>query len=198
MAFFMNITCFAHHLRDIALNHLPQVAPLAHKSILKHRRHACDHAILAPSPGGPCGPRFSSVCLQLVPLMPLLMAVLLLDRRFLTDYRAQRAKFKIHFQALSQGPVAHYFNDVFLRYKQVPVTVYGECVQCGNCCLNRQCAFLEPIADGKFQCGIYGSYLRRFSNCGSFPLHAQDIERYQCPSYFVESDPRAVWIKAVK
>jgi hypothetical protein len=71
-------------------------------------------------------------------------------------------------------------------------------VQCGNCCLNRQCAFLEPIADGKFQCGIYGSYLRRFSNCGSFPLHAQDIERYQCPSYFVESDPRAVWIKAVK
>ena len=141
---------------------------------------------------------FSSVCLLLVPLMPLAMALLLLDRRFLTDYRAQRARFKTHFQALSKGPVAHYFNDVFLRFKQVPVTVYGECVQCGNCCLNRQCAFLEPIADGKFQCGIYGSYLRRFSNCGSFPLHAQDIERYQCPSYFVESDPRAVWIKAVK
>ena len=141
---------------------------------------------------------FSSTCLLLVPVMPLAMAVLLLDRRFLTDYRAQRAKFKIHFQALSQGPVAHYFNDVFLRFKQVPVTVYGECVQCGNCCLNRQCAFLEPIADGKFQCGIYGSYLRRFSNCGSFPLHAQDIERYQCPSYFVEADAHVRWMKAVK
>lgn len=141
---------------------------------------------------------FSSTCLLLVPAMPLAMAVLLLDRRFLTDYRAQRAKFKIHFLALSQGPVAHYFNDVFLRYKQVPVTVYGECVQCGNCCLNRQCAFLKPIAGDKFQCGIYGSYLRRFSNCGSFPLHAQDIERYQCPSYFVEGDPRVRWIKAVQ
>jgi len=141
---------------------------------------------------------FSSTCLLLVPAMPLAMAVLLMDRRFVTDYRAQRAKFKIHFQALSQGPVEHYFNDVFLRFKQVPVTVYGECVQCGNCCLNRQCAFLKPIADGKFQCGIYGSYLRRFSNCGSFPLHAQDIERYQCPSYFVEGDPRVRWIKEVQ
>jgi hypothetical protein len=27
--------------------------------------------------------------------------------------------------------------------------------------------------------------LRRFSNCNSFPLHAQDIERYACPSYKV-------------
>ncbi len=141
---------------------------------------------------------FSSVCQLLVPVMPFVMAVLLMDRRFLADYRAQCAKFKIHFQALSQGPVAHYFNDVFLRFKQVPVTVYGECVQCGNCCLNRQCAFLKPVDGDKFQCGIYGSYLRRFSNCGSFPLHAQDIERYQCPSYFVEGDPRVRWIKAVK
>ena len=194
----MNITCFAHHLRDIALNHLPQVALLPiNPSLNTAATHATTpswrHRLVALAARA-----LSSVCLLLVPLMPLLMALLLMDRRFLTDYRAQRAKFKIHFQALSRGPVAHYFNDVFLRYKQVPVTVYGECVQCGNCCLNRQCAFLEPIADGKFQCGIYGSYLRRFSNCGSFPLHAQDIERYQCPSYFVESDPRAVWIKAVK
>ena len=90
----------------------------------------------------------------------------------------------------------HYFRDVFLRVKQVPVTVYGECVQCGSCCLNKRCAFLEPIDGGKYQCGIYGTYLRKFSNCGSFPLHAQDIERYQCPSYFVEGDPRAIWLKS--
>jgi hypothetical protein len=141
---------------------------------------------------------FSSACLFLVPVLPPVMALLLWDRRFIKDYRAQRAKFQIHFKALSQGPVEHFFNDVFLRFKHVPVTVHGECVQCGNCCLNRQCAFLEPIADGKFQCGIYGSYLRRFSNCGSFPLHAHDIERYQCPSYFVEADPKVRWIQPVK
>ena len=130
--------------------------------------------------------------------MPLIVALLLMDQRFVANYGDQIKKFKIHFRALSKGPVTHYFSDVFLRFKQVPVTVYGECVQCGNCCLNRQCAFLEPIDGDKFQCGIYKSYLRRFSNCGSFPLHAQDIERYQCPSYFVEGDPRMRWIKVVK
>jgi hypothetical protein len=141
---------------------------------------------------------FCSACLFLVPVLPPVIALLLWDRRFLQNYRAQRAKFRVHFEALSQGPVEHFFTDVFLRYKQVPVTVHGECVQCGNCCLNRKCAFLEPIADDKFQCGIYGSYLRRFSNCGSFPLHAYDIERYQCPSYFVEADPKVLWIQTTK
>ena len=141
-------------------------------------------------------PVFSSLCLFLVPLMPAIVAVLLWDWRFLKNYSAQRQKFRIHFQALSAGPVEHYFRDVFLRVKQVPVTVYGECVQCGSCCLNKRCAFLEPIDGGKYQCGIYGTYLRKFSNCGSFPLHAQDIELYQCPSYFVEGDPRAIWLKS--
>ena len=142
-------------------------------------------------------PVFSSLCLFLVPLMPAIVAVLLWDWRFLKNYSAQRQKFRIHFQALSAGPVEHYFRDVFLRVKQVPVTVYGECVQCGSCCLNKRCAFLEPIDGGKYQCGIYGTYLRKFSNCGSFPLHAQDIARYQCPSYFVEGDPRAIWLKSI-
>ena len=134
----------------------------------------------------------------MVPLMPFIVAVLLWDRRFLKNYGAQREKFRVHFEVLRAGPVEHYFRDVFLRVKQVPVTVHGECVQCGNCCLNKRCAFLEAIEAGKYQCGIYGTYLRRFSNCGSFPLHAQDIERYQCPSYFVDSDPRAIWIKSSK
>lgn len=142
-------------------------------------------------------PAFSSLCLLLVPVMPVIVALLLWDRRFLTQYRVQREKFRIHFKALSAGPVEHYFRDVFLRVKQVPVTVYGECVQCGSCCLNKRCAFLEPIDGGKYQCGIYGTYLRKFSNCGSFPLHAQDIARYQCPSYFVEGDPRAIWLKSI-
>ena len=99
---------------------------------------------------------------------------------------------------LPQGPVEHYFNDVFFRFKQVPVAIQGECVQCGNCCLNRRCAFLEPVAGGEYQCGIYGSYLRRFCNCGSFPLHAHDIARYQCPSYYVAGEQPIAWIKLPK
>ncbi len=136
---------------------------------------------------------FSWSCQGLLPVMPALMALLLLDRKFVANYRIYLAKFRIHFRALHQGPVEHYFNDVFFRFKQVPVAIQGECIQCGNCCLNRQCAFLEPVDGGKFQCGIYGSYLRRFSNCGSFPLHAHDIARYQCPSYFVAGQNPIVW-----
>jgi hypothetical protein len=141
---------------------------------------------------------FSRCCLLLVPVMPVVVALLLMDRRFIVQYRLYLAKFRVHFEALSQGPVEHYFNDVFFRFKHVPVTIQGECVQCGNCCLNRQCAFLEPIAGDKYQCGIYGTSLRRFSNCGSFPLHAQDIARYQCPSYFVAGEQPIVWSVVAK
>ena len=80
----------------------------------------------------------------------------------------------------------------------MPVAIHGECIQCGNCCLNRRCAFLEPVAGDKYQCGIYSSYLRRFSNCGSFPLHAHDIARYQCPSYYVAGEQPIAWIKLPK
>lgn len=141
---------------------------------------------------------FSSGCRLLVPGMPVVLALLLLDRKFIAHYRIYLNRFRIHFHALSQGPVEHYFNDVFFRYKQVPAEIHGECVQCGNCCLNRQCAFLEPLAGEKYQCGIYGSYLRRFSNCGSFPLHAHDIARYQCPSYYVAGSQPIAWVKLPK
>ena len=46
----------------------------------------------------------------------------------------------------------------------------------------------RPLAQGGggiFQCGIYTSPLRRLSNCGAFPVSARDIQRYDCPSYFV-------------
>jgi hypothetical protein len=141
---------------------------------------------------------FSATCRLLLPAMPPIIALLLMDRKFVVQYRHYLGKFRIHFQALSQGPVEHYFNDVFFRFKQVPVAIQGECVQCGNCCLNRRCAFLEPVAGDKYQCGIYGSYLRRFSNCGSFPLHAHDIARYQCPSYYVAGSQPIAWVKLPK
>jgi hypothetical protein len=67
----------------------------------------------------------------------------------------------------------------------VPENIEGECIQCGNCCMNHQCMFLESAGPSRFQCGIYHSPLRRASNCGSFPLHGYDIARYQCPSYVV-------------
>ena len=140
---------------------------------------------------------FSVVCQLLIPLMPLIMTALLMDKKYFQQYALYLEKFQRHFNAIKQGPVQHYFSDVWMKYDNIPVTIEGECVQCGNCCLNKLCAFLEPAGDNKYQCGIYNSVLRRFSNCNSFPLHAQDIERYACPSYKVVSPVSTVWLKQV-
>ena len=128
---------------------------------------------------------FNAACFLLLPVMPLIVSVLVWDSRYLRRYGHYFVKFVEHFKALREGPVRHYLADVFLQVREVPATIAGHCVQCGNCCLDKRCAFLQPLGDGKFACGIFHSTVRRFSNCGSFPLHARDIERYQCPSYFV-------------
>jgi hypothetical protein len=120
-----------------------------------------------------------------VPLSPLFLFVLFGQKKFILEYKNTVKKMRIHLTAIGDGPVKHYFEDVFLRKKNIPVQIQGSCVQCGNCCLNKQCVFLEPVAEGKFQCGIYSSPWRRFSNCNSYPLHAEDIARYNCPSFSV-------------
>jgi len=140
---------------------------------------------------------FSTLCILLIPVMPVIISVLLMDSKYVKSYKLFVGKFRKHFSALRQGPVQHYLSDVLLKYKEIPVTVEGECIQCGNCCLNKQCAFLESVGDDKYQCGIYNSMLRKFSNCNSFPLHAIDIERYACPSYKVVSHNSTVWLKKV-
>jgi len=121
----------------------------------------------------------------LFPLLPILAALAFGRIHFVRDYVQTLKKIAIHMQAMREGPAIHYFADVMGRVSQVPQAMGGSCVQCGNCCMNKRCMFLQPIEDGRFQCGIYHSPLRRFSNCGSFPLNAYDIERYECPSYFV-------------
>ncbi len=132
--------------------------------------------------------RAIEVCAQwAVPVMPLVLSCLFLDRKYVRDYRLWMGRLKVHVHELSQGPVQHYLADVLMKHQNIPVQIQGECIQCGNCCLNKKCAFLVKVEEEKYQCGIYSSRLRKFSNCNSFPLHAQDIERYSCPSFSVVS-----------
>lgn len=127
-----------------------------------------------------------------LPVAPLLASVIFWRRKYLVQYGATMAKARRHVHAMAQGPALHYFKDVAGRVTHVPDHIEGECVQCGNCCMNHQCMFLEAIGPSKYQCGIYHSALRRASNCRSFPLHRFDIERYSCPSYFVVNDTKPV------
>jgi hypothetical protein len=118
-----------------------------------------------------------------LPFMPLFASILFGRLKYLRDYKGTLKKLRVHIAALSEGPAQHYFHDVMGRGSDVPQEVHGHCVQCGNCCMDRRCVFLETADEVTYQCGIYHSPFRKLSNCGSFPLNQWDIERYACPSY---------------
>jgi hypothetical protein len=123
-----------------------------------------------------------------LPVMPLLAGIVFGKRRFVTQYRQTFLRCVVHVRALAEGPALHYFTEVAGKIAQVPGQMQGSCVQCGNCCMEHRCVFLEPMGERKFGCGIYNSYWRRFSNCGSFPMSQHDIDRYACPSYYVDEE----------
>jgi hypothetical protein len=140
----------------------------------------------------------------LLPLLPALAAMVFVRWRFVRHYPTTLRRMWRHLEAMRQGPVQHFFGDVLGRAPAVPAEIRGSCVQCGSCCMERKCAFLEQVAQDKYQCGIYSSIWRRFSNCGSYPLSQHDIDRYACPSYYcvpehaatrvAESPPAAQWV----
>ena len=134
----------------------------------------------------------------LLPVLPAVAALALLDGRYLRDYRGALRRFHVHLRAIAEGPADTFFGTAIGAPRAgPPVEIAGHCVQCGNCCMNHRCAFLEPRGGGIFQCGIYTSPLRRFSNCAAFPVDARDIVRYDCPSYFVVG-PAPVRAEAVR
>jgi hypothetical protein len=131
----------------------------------------------------------------LLPLLPLLASLAYGRVKYVAEYWRTLKKMVIHLQALSEGPVLHYLQDVAGRQTGVPAEIRGSCTQCGNCCLDKRCVFLEETSEGKYICGVYHSPLRRFSNCGSFPLSAHDIERYDCPGYSVVQEAPIHWVR---
>ena len=138
---------------------------------------------------------FLGTMVLLLPLLPLLASVAYWRIKYVAQYWRTLKKMVIHLKALSEGPVLHYILDVAGRQTSIPAEIRGNCTQCGNCCLDKRCVFLEQTADEKYICGVYHSPLRRFSNCGSFPLSAHDIERYDCPGYTVVQEAPIHWVR---
>jgi hypothetical protein len=128
---------------------------------------------------------FMAFLVLFLPILPLLAGLVFWRRKYVAEYAHTLRKCIVHLRAINEGPALHYFNDVAGRVSAVPVQIQGSCVQCGRCCLEHRCMFLEQLDEDKYGCGIYGSPMRRFSNCGSFPLSQHDIDRYDCPSYYV-------------
>ena len=125
-----------------------------------------------------------------LPVLPFIFGFIFLKPKYIFNYRETIQKLRIHHKALSQGPVRRYFESFFAVRLNESSQISGACTQCGSCCLNQQCFFLEPIPEDKFQCGIYNSPFRKLSNCGAFPISGEDIERYDCPGYVL--NPKTV------
>jgi hypothetical protein len=130
-----------------------------------------------------------------LPVMPLLASMVFVRLKYVAQYQTTLKKCVIHIRALGEGPARHYFSEVAGLSNQVPEEISGSCIQCGNCCMERRCLFIEPNGDNIYNCGIYHSIWRRFSNCGSFPLNRHDIERYACPSYYLGTEQPIVFLE---
>lgn len=123
--------------------------------------------------------------LLLLPLLPLVAAVVASDRMFLQDYPAAMARIARHIRATWRGRaisrmLEHRLTPPRLRKHH---DVVGACTHCGNCCLDRACVFLSFDEQGRSHCQIYGGRLWRRLSCGDYPIDASEIELYRCPSF---------------
>jgi hypothetical protein len=126
----------------------------------------------------------------LLPLAPLTCTAISGRWHYVRRYRHTLTQSARHVCALAQARVV----SRNLRRKLVlqrSETIQGSCTHCGRCCVNRSCVFLDWHDDGTSQCAIYNNWFWKMTSCGGYPLDAQSIATYSCPSF------KAVPIKVV-
>ncbi len=117
-----------------------------------------------------------------LPLAPLVASWIAQDKRYLLDYRRTLRQSRLHTSAIRRANV---ISRNFLRSKaEVSDTVIsGSCTHCGRCCTHNTCVFLEATDDGQSRCSIYQSRFFSWLSCGAYPMTADDIAVYDCPSF---------------
>jgi len=129
----------------------------------------------------------------LVPILPLLAAVIARDRQYVRRYPASVAQVTRHIRATWRGRalsriLVRKLGPAALRQ---PQRIVGSCTHCGNCCLYRSCVFLRVDERGQSSCRIYGGRLWKRLTCGEYPVDAYEIDLYSCPSFAALPDPAA-------
>jgi hypothetical protein len=121
----------------------------------------------------------------LVPILPLLAAVITRDWQYVRRYPASLVQVTRHIRATWRGRalsrmLVRKLGPAALRQ---PKRIVGSCTHCGNCCLYRSCVFLRIDERGSSSCRIYGGRLWKRLTCGEYPVDAYEIELYSCPSF---------------
>ncbi|MEO8039628.1 MAG: hypothetical protein ABI794_12730 [Betaproteobacteria bacterium] len=117
-----------------------------------------------------------------VPFAPLVATAISRDPSYLRDYRRTVLRGAGHLKGQVRSRA---FSRYVLYGRQQPVgeTVVGECTHCGNCCMHRQCIFLDWSSSGQSRCRIYNTAFWKRLACGRYPETGVDIGLYGCPSF---------------
>lgn len=137
---------------------------------------------------------WAAVMIPLLPVAPIVASLIAGDASYTRHYARTMVRAARHIGA--QFRARAFSRWVF--YRTPPASerddVVGSCTHCGNCCLHRQCVFLDWSAEGHSRCRIYGRAFWRLLACGRYPESALDISLYACPSF--AAVPRAASAQA--
>ena len=120
----------------------------------------------------------------LLPLAPLTCVLLSGRLHYLRQYRGTLVRSAHYLFALGQARVISRNLRRRLRLRDSSAeSIEGSCTHCGRCCVKSSCVFLGWHADGGSHCTIYNNWFWKLTSCGSYPVDAQSIEIYGCPSF---------------
>ena len=126
---------------------------------------------------------WAATLLLLLPVAPLIASLIAADAAYCRRYGNTVVRAARHVGAQFR---ARAFSR-WLFYQAPPAgqrdDIVGGCTHCGNCCLHRQCVFLDWSVEGHSRCRIYGRGFWRLLACGRYPESALDIGLYACPSF---------------
>jgi hypothetical protein len=136
----------------------------------------------------------------LLPVWPVLAAIILREGDYLRRYRTTLARMTRHIRAVwrTRAVSRMVARRLTRPVRGVPERIVGSCTHCGRCCLDRACLFLDFDDRGRSRCQIYGKRLWKllFANCSRYPVDGQEIVLYACPSFTavrgLQADPKRI------
>ena len=118
----------------------------------------------------------------LLPVAPLTCALLSGRWQYVRRYRLTLGRSARYVRALAEARVVSRNLQRKLSRQKFD-KIEGSCTHCGRCCVNRSCVFLGWRADSSSHCTIYNNWFWKLTSCGSYPVDAQSIATYSCPSF---------------
>jgi hypothetical protein len=126
-----------------------------------------------------------------LPLAPFACAILAGDLGYLRRYFTTIARCARMTREMARADVLARRIEIELspRAAAPADVVTGACTHCGKCCIHQSCVYLERDEAGQSRCAIYNNWFWRKTSCGSYPISAQEIAVYDCPSFTAAPAP---------